>query len=275
MYRTFTTTSRMPGYLILPRALLKLGLTATELSVYMLLLDRARLSSQHPDWQDAAGNVFLLYPVRELAIALGSSETAVKNAMRGLEKKGLIIRQRLGMYRPNRIYVKLPEDDFPDVSEPVSPVGNEAAPHVGNEPVPHVGNEPVPHVGNEPAPPVGNEAAPPVGNEPVRHRARKLPPNKNYRNKTTELKQGSKHVFGILHNLTLTDKEAQELSLLPEGEAHAHKVALYLAGGWEFPDPMAAIRALARGMPMEDLLLHWPYTKQSPGPSPGPPPSYP
>ena len=243
MYRTFTTTSRMPGYLILPRALLKLGLTATELSVYMLLLDRARLSSQHPDWQDAAGNVFLLYPVRELAIALGSSETAVKNAMRGLEKKGLIIRQRLGMYRPNRIYVKLPEDDFPDVSEPVSPVGN--------------------------------EAAPPVGNEPVRHRARKLPPNKNYRNKTTELKQGSKHVFGILHNLTLTDKEAQELSLLPEGEAHAHKVALYLAGGWEFPDPMAAIRALARGMPMEDLLLHWPYTKQSPGPSPGPPPSYP
>jgi DNA-binding MarR family transcriptional regulator len=252
----------MPSYLIFPRKLLKLGLTVTELSVYMLLLDRARLSCQNEGWQDEEGNTFLLFPVRALAEALDSSETAVKKAMRKLEGKGLITRQRQGMCRPNRIYVKVPEaDEAPSAGESKagSPPGSEAA---------------SPEV-NEAVSPEVNKAASPVGRKTASPRARKLPPNKNYREKTTELKGGSKYAFGTLQNLTLTADEALEVFSLPEGEAHADKVALYLAGGWKFPYPMDAIRTLARGVPIEDMLLQWPYTKQSPEPSPEPPPSYP
>ena len=255
MNHYITRETQMPGYLVFPRALLHMELTAAEINVYMLLLDRSRLSVQNEKWIDGEGRAFLYFPILDLAKSIGRSDTTVKKALRVLEGKDLIFRRRQGLGKPSRIYVKLPED------------GKKASPPEGKETSPTESKDASSAEGKNASPTESKEASSPW--------ARKLPPNKNERNKTTELKQGSKHAFGILHNLTLTAKEAQELSILPEGEAHAHKVALYLAGGWRFPDPMEAIRALARGMPMEDLLLHWPYTKQSPGPSPGRLPSYP
>ena len=99
----------MPDYLILPRPLMKLKLTATELLVYLLLLDRARLSFRSPAWRDKKGRAFLYYPIQDLSEAIGRSDTAVKTALRQLEEKDLIRRIRQGQGKPNRIYVKVPE----------------------------------------------------------------------------------------------------------------------------------------------------------------------
>ena len=102
------------NYLILPRSMLKLGLNATETEVYMLLLDRAKLSARNSGWRDEAGNVFLFYPVRSLAEALGRGESAVKAALLRLEQQDLIIRCRQGYTKPNRLYVKVPRDEPSD-----------------------------------------------------------------------------------------------------------------------------------------------------------------
>ena len=67
------------NYLILPRSMLKLGLNATEMEVYMLLLDRAKLSAQNSGWRDEAENVYRYYTIRSRADAMGRKESAVKN----------------------------------------------------------------------------------------------------------------------------------------------------------------------------------------------------
>ncbi len=109
MNRYLGTGIIMPSYLILPRSLLKLKLTATELLVYLLLLDRARLSFRSHAWWDKKGRTFLYYPILDLAEAIGRSDTAVKTALRQLEEKDLIHRVRQGQGKPNRIYVKMPD----------------------------------------------------------------------------------------------------------------------------------------------------------------------
>ena len=93
-----------------PRFLLGSGLSETAMLVYVLLLDRARLSMTNPQWIDEAGHVFLRYPIRELAAALRRSEMTVKTALAALEEQGLILRQHQGIGKPNRIYVLLPEE---------------------------------------------------------------------------------------------------------------------------------------------------------------------
>ena len=158
MNHYITRDTQMPGYLVFPRALLRLELTAAEVSVYMLLLDRSRLSVQHEKWTDGEGRAFLYFPILELAKAIGRSDTAVKNALRGLEEKDLISRKRQGLGKPSRIYVKLPEDGK-DASSPES---------------------------KDTAPAESRSASPVYGKEASSPWARKLPPNKNYRYKTQE-----------------------------------------------------------------------------------------
>ncbi len=132
MNRYLTTATVMPSYVILPRALLRLDLGNTELSAYMLLLDRARISFQNRGWRDGEGRAFLYYPVQALARDLRRSETAVKTALRRLEEKDLILRKRQGQGRPNRIYVKLPEEE----SWAPAPERPEASPEESGIPAP-------------------------------------------------------------------------------------------------------------------------------------------
>ena len=105
--------SHLPPYMAYPRFLLDVGITETAKLVYMLLLDRARLSMKNQDWQDEIGRVFVLYTIPNLAKDIGKGETIVKKALNQLLKQGLILKQSLGPGQPNRIYVKIQAENSP------------------------------------------------------------------------------------------------------------------------------------------------------------------
>ena len=80
--------SYIPPYMAYPRFLLELGISENAKLVYMLLLDRARLSMKNRDWQDASGRVFVLYTIPNLARDIGKGETTDKKALNQLVQQG-------------------------------------------------------------------------------------------------------------------------------------------------------------------------------------------
>lgn len=104
----------LPPFLMYPRFLLKTNLNDTARLVYILLLDRARLSRTNAKWQDETGRVFVHYPIPELAEVTGRGQTGIKAALGQLEAAGLIARKRRGMGNPNRIYVAIEPPGNPD-----------------------------------------------------------------------------------------------------------------------------------------------------------------
>ncbi len=126
-----TPETPRPLHLDFPMALVTKELSATEMLVYMLLLNRSNLSARGGEWVDGRGRVFVYYPIHSLAEALGRSEAGVKKALNALEKKDLIARQRQRMGMPSRIYIKLPEVNkaaCQEVWKAGLPEGKEAAP---------------------------------------------------------------------------------------------------------------------------------------------------
>ncbi len=122
--------SQIPHFYMYPRFLLTLDLSETTKMIYMLLLDRARLSMQKEGWQDDQGRVFIHYTIQSLAATIQRSEMTVKNALKALEQHGLIYRQRQGVRMPNRIYVKVRTDDCPtEEIENCLPGGTTFYPH--------------------------------------------------------------------------------------------------------------------------------------------------
>ena len=105
--------SHLPPYMAYPRFLLDVDITETAKLVYMLLLDRARMSMKNKDWQDEMGRVFVLYTIPNLAKDIGKGETTVKKALNQLFKQGLILKQSLGPGQPNKIYVKIRTENSP------------------------------------------------------------------------------------------------------------------------------------------------------------------
>ena len=99
--------SHIPCFFAYPKFLMTLDLSETTKMIYMLLLDRARLSMQNENWQDDQGRVFIHYTIRSLAETIRMSEMTVKNALKVLEQQGLIYRRRQGAGMPSRIYVKV------------------------------------------------------------------------------------------------------------------------------------------------------------------------
>ena len=102
--------SQIRCFFAYPKFLLTLDLSETTKMIYMLLLDRARLSMQNENWQDDQGRVFIHYTIRSLAETIRMSEMTVKNALKVLEQQGLIYRRRQGAGMPSRIYVKVRTD---------------------------------------------------------------------------------------------------------------------------------------------------------------------
>lgn len=105
--------SQIPVYMAYPRFLLTADLSETAKLVYVLLLDRARLSMKNAGWEDEKGRVFIYYTIAELAGTSGKSEMTVKNALAVLEQKNLISRKRQGAGLPNKIYVQIPTENCP------------------------------------------------------------------------------------------------------------------------------------------------------------------
>ena len=105
--------SYLPQYMAYPRFLLEVDICETAKLVYMLLLDRARMSMKNDTWQDDNGRVFVLYTIPDLARDIGKGETTVKKALNQLVKQGLILKQSLGPGQPNKIYVKIQTENSP------------------------------------------------------------------------------------------------------------------------------------------------------------------
>ena len=124
--RFITAGQSFTDFMMFPRKLVGTDMTATELRLYLLLLDRARISGKHEGWQDLLGQVFVIYPVRALAEDLCCSETSVKKALKELERRDLIERWRRGQGKANHIFVKLPDDDpFPHSQKETLPTFRE------------------------------------------------------------------------------------------------------------------------------------------------------
>lgn len=99
--------TRLPSYMAYPRFLLGVDISETAKLVYVLLLDRTRLSMKN-GWTDEDGRIYIFYPIRELAEDCCKSEMTVKNALSDLQKHGLIRRRRQGGHGANKIYVRVP-----------------------------------------------------------------------------------------------------------------------------------------------------------------------
>ena len=103
-----TKDTKLPPYLPFPRFLLEADLALATKLVYMVLLDRARLS-QANGWADSSSQIYIVFPIVEIANAIDRSPMTVKNSLNELESAGLIERKRRGQSLPNRIYIKIPD----------------------------------------------------------------------------------------------------------------------------------------------------------------------
>lgn len=104
-----TADTNLPSYMMFPRFLLDMEINETAKMLYIILLDRARLSQKNEGWSDTDGHVFIYFTIEALAEVLHKSQMTVKTALAVLEKQELIFRKRQGPGQPNRIYVKLPK----------------------------------------------------------------------------------------------------------------------------------------------------------------------
>ncbi len=109
MYECMKLNTVLPGYFQFPEFLLKLPLSQTAKIVYVLLYDRARLSRKN-EWIDFEGNVFVIFPIKELAKKSGKGETTIKVALNELERLGLLKRRSGGFSKPNHLYVCVPTE---------------------------------------------------------------------------------------------------------------------------------------------------------------------
>lgn len=120
MTEFLTTDTILPPYMVFPRFLLDMELNETTKLLYMVLLDRARLSLKNEGWTDESGHVFLYFTIEAMAEVLHKSQMTIKTSLAALESKGLILRKRQGAGHPNRIYVKFPKDAFRETDRKLS-----------------------------------------------------------------------------------------------------------------------------------------------------------
>ena len=64
-----------------------------------MLLDRAKLSRRN-GWKDEKGQIYLIYPISNMAKDLGKSQTTTKKAMQELGDAGLVEKKRQGFCMP-------------------------------------------------------------------------------------------------------------------------------------------------------------------------------
>ena len=75
-----TADTNLPSYMMFPRFLLDMEINETAKMLYMILLDRARLSQKNEGWSDTNGHVFLYFTIEALAEVLHKSQMTYKMA---------------------------------------------------------------------------------------------------------------------------------------------------------------------------------------------------
>lgn len=78
MIRNLHKDSQIPPYMAYPRFLMTMDISETAKRVYVLLLDRARLSVKKEGWEDENGHVFIHHTFGALAGATGKCEMTIK-----------------------------------------------------------------------------------------------------------------------------------------------------------------------------------------------------
>ena len=206
MTQFLTTDTALPAYMAYPKFLLEMiDLGETAKLVYIVLLDRARVSQAKEGWADENGNVFIFYTIQDLSKAIHKSEMSVKTALSALEKCGLILRKRQGVGKANRIYVKLPVDRNLSARQP--------------------------------------ENCPSDGKKTVCHMERKLSGNKNKESKTNKSKRRSK-AYGKFQNVFLSDGDMESLhQTVPQLWEYVERLSAYMqSNGKRYADHAATIR---------------------------------
>lgn len=218
----------MPIYMIYPRFLMDMNLNETEKLVYVVLLDRARLSKSNGGWMDENGHVFIIYPIKALAVAIHKSEMTIKRALTTLEENGLIRRKRVGLNQANQIYVRLPTDDarYPERNKSV-PCGQSTDDTSD-----------------------GANVFPLTGQKCSFSMAQKCSSNKNDRVRTAEQERGSKnerHAHGQFQNVFLTENDLVRLrNTVPNYREYIEKLSSYMAStGKTYRNHAATIQSWA------------------------------
>ncbi len=103
-----TPNTEMPAFLMFPRFLLDADISETSKLVYLVLLDRARLSQKNEGWTDKNGHVFIVFPIEDLEQVLHKGERTIRRSLDTLAKLGLIQRRHQGVGKADIIHVKLP-----------------------------------------------------------------------------------------------------------------------------------------------------------------------
>lgn len=207
MTQFLTTDTALPAYMAYPKFLLEMiDLSETAKLVYIVLLDRARVSQVKGGWADEHGNVFIFYPIQDLAKAIHKSEMSVKTALSSLEDHTLILRKRQGVGKANRIYVKLPVDRNLSARQ--------------------------------------TENCPSDGKKTVCHMERKLSGNKNKESKTNESKRSSKG-YGKFQNVFLSDGDITVLQrTVPSYIEYIERLSAYMQStGKSYADHAATIKS--------------------------------
>lgn len=102
-----TKETPLQDFMPLPRPVLGLRISSTAKLLYALLLDRATLSQKN-GYQNKQGYTYVIFPVKELAKALGRSEETIRRGLNELELEGLVDRLR-GHLGYNQFYVSVPD----------------------------------------------------------------------------------------------------------------------------------------------------------------------
>lgn len=217
MTEFLTQASQFSNYMVFPKFLLnREALSETAKILYMILLNRARLSQKNDGWTDGKGHVFIYFPITALAETLHKSEMTVKTALNALEKEQLISRKRQGIGLPNRIYVKYPAD-----------TGLTDRKLSTKE----------------------KEICPSERQKTVCQTDTKLSCNKNESNKTKEISEKSKErtAYGAYHNVFLNMGELTELqSEIPDYQEYIEKLSSYMVStGRQYQNHAATIRSWA------------------------------
>lgn len=209
--------TQLPQYMAFPRFLLNMEqLNETVKILYVLLLDRARLSQKNEGWTDELGRAFIFFPIKDLAEIMHKSEMSIKTALAVLEKADLILRKRQAPGLPNKIYVKIQPEYLTQKDRNLSMIQTENCPTDRQE--------------------------------TVSLRERKLSGSNKEKNNIKRVKQGSKDertAYGKYQNVFLSAEETEQLQTeVPLYREYIEKLSNYMqSSGKCYKDHAATIRS--------------------------------